>query len=444
MTNPIDLDLYTDSTAMRALLQAQLPGFADGGLHIDALGVHSARRGASLQRNPRPMTLCYELQVSDAVRGRTGPQLLVAEVFRDGGAAAAFARQDRTRFAPPAFGEPLVHLPGLNLLLWALPNDPGLPQLSHLFDPGAGARWLACDAGAEVQVELLRYEPQRRATLRYTLAGGAGGTARTVYAKTFSDDRAADIDARFRHFWQAAPADPGAPLVAQPLGFDAATRTVWQAPAVGVPLREALGLHGGVAVPVQDAQALLRRVAHAWARLHAAPLAPGADAVPRTVAHWLAEVQRRSTKIGRADVRFAARAERVVAIIKARADRQALRPLSLIHGDCHPDQVWVHDDRVVLFDFDEFTLGDPMEDLASFVLKLELDGATPALVAAFIAHWEGAAPQRFERDSLAWHLAVQSLLQASRAFVYQRPGWAHTLECRLAACEARAAALLTP
>ena len=444
MTNPIDLDLYTDSTAMRALLQAQLPGFAEGRLHIDALGVRSARRSTSLQRNPRPMTLCYELQVSDAVRGRTGPQLLYAEVFREGGAATAFARHDRTRFAPPAFGEPLVHLPGLNLLLWALPNDPGLPQLAHLLDPSAAARWLACDASAELRVELLRYEPRQRATLRYTLAGGDGGAARTVYAKTFCDDRAAAIDARFGHFWRLALIDPGAPLVAQPLGFDAATRTVWQAAAVGVPLREALGLHGGVVLPAQEAEVLLQNVAHAWARLHAAPLTPTASAVPRTVAHWLAEVQRRGRKIGRADARLAARAERVVEIIAAHAERQALRPLSLIHGDCHPDQVWVQGGRVLLFDFDEFTLGDPMQDLASFTLKLEQDGAPPALVTAFIAHWESAAPQRFDRDSLAWHLVIQSLLQASRTFVYQRPGWTHTLERRLAASEARTAALLNP
>ena len=31
----------------------------------------------------------------------------------------------------------------------------------------------------------------------------------------------------------------------------------------------------------------------------------------------------------------------------------AARPLSLIHGDFHPDQIWIHQGRVVLFDFDE-------------------------------------------------------------------------------------------
>ena len=37
MTLAVDLDRYTDSAAMQALLQAQLPGFAEGRLRIDAL-----------------------------------------------------------------------------------------------------------------------------------------------------------------------------------------------------------------------------------------------------------------------------------------------------------------------------------------------------------------------------------------------------------------------
>jgi hypothetical protein len=52
-----------------------------------------------------------------------------------------------------------------------------------------------------------------------------------------------------------------------------------------------------------------------------------------------------------------------------------------------------------------------------------------------------AAPERFDARALAWHLTVQGLLQVSRAFIYQRPGWAQLLERRLAATEARAAAL---
>ena len=438
MKAPVDLDLYTDAAAMGALLQQQLPGFADGRLRIDALEVHSVRRNASLHRNPSPMTLCYDLQVSDSAHGRSGSQRLVAQVFRPGLAAAAYKLQDRSALVPPRFGQALVHLPASNLLLWALPNDPGLPQLPLLLDPlravealPASVRTAAASGG--LRVELLRYTPQRRATVRCSFVEGPQQSERVLFGKAFFDQRASDIDARFRWFWQQSQRDTRAPLVAEPLGHDAATRTVWQASAAGQPLAPRLVTDEGAT--------WMGRVAHALALLHAAPLAHTTTTAPRSVAHWLPEVRRRQNKITRADAALAERVRRVADAIEAHAAHPATRPLSLIHGDCHPEQFWVHGDRVVLFDFDEFTLGDPMEDIAEFVLKLEQAGAAPSLATILIERYAVAAPERFDARCLSWHLAIQSLLQVSRAFIYQQPGWADELERRLSAAEARAEAL---
>ena len=80
----LDLDTYTDADAMRALLQQHLPGFADGRLRLDALGVCKARRNASRQRNPCPIALCYELQVSDLARGLGGMKMFYAMVYGAG------------------------------------------------------------------------------------------------------------------------------------------------------------------------------------------------------------------------------------------------------------------------------------------------------------------------------------------------------------------------
>ena len=433
MTLAVDLDRYTDSGAMQALLQAQLPGFAEGRLRIDTLEVHGVRRNTSRERNPCPMTLRYRLQVRDTAQGRSGAQWLYAQVFRAGAGADAFARHERAALASPAFGEPLVHLPALNLLLWALPNDPGLPQLPALLDPAQAARALPGGARGELNVELLRYVPQQRATLCYTLADREA--TRTLYAKTFSDARGRDIDARFNYFWRLAQRDTNAPLVAEPLGYDATTRTVWQNAAVGAPLLPRLFS--------PDGPLLMAGVAQALALLHAAPLEASASATPRSVAHWLAETQRRQNKIQRIDPTLGVRAARIAEAIEAHAAHPATRALSLIHGDCHPDQFWVHEGRIVLFDFDEFTLGDPMEDIAAFVLKLEQADAPQELATSLVEQYALAAPARFDACSLAWHLTIQGLLQVSRAFIYQQPGWMAELERRLAACEARAAALFT-
>jgi hypothetical protein len=427
------LDTCTDLPAMQALLQRCLPGFADGRLRIDALRVHKARRSSSLQRNPHPITLCYELQVHDPECDKAGSQWLYAKMFRNGASADCFASIDAQRLQRPAFGEALAHLAELDMVLWALPNDPGLPQLGALLDPvrvRSHLPWAALAIEPQrvraVEVEMQRYEPEQRATLRCTVTPGGSDVPLVLFAKTFCDARGRAIDERFRYFWQRAQVDPTAPLVAPPLGYDAATRTAWQGAAEGTPLSQALA--------EGDVPALLAQVTQALSALHTAPLAWNRE---RALSHWCAEARRRQTKIARAEPALAARAATLVQALDTLAARWPDVPLGLIHGDFHPDQVWLHQGRVVLFDFDEFTLGDPLEDIAEFTVKLGDDDLRRAFIAAAAA----TAGTRFDPDRLRWHLAVQSLLQASRAFIFQREGWRAELALWLARAEREAAAL---
>src|SRR5262249_27908236 len=43
---------------------------------------------------------------------------------------------------------------------------------------------------------------------------------------------------------------------------------------------------------------------------------------------------------------------------------------SVIHGDFHIEQLLVYGDRIALIDYDEFAIGDPLQDIASFVADL--------------------------------------------------------------------------
>jgi aminoglycoside phosphotransferase (APT) family kinase protein len=308
--------------------------------------------------------------------------------------------------------------------LWALPNDPALPQLPALLDPervvleqplarlGADPRRL--------EVALLRYVPQRRASLRYTLAPEPGGIARTLHAKTFFDTRAPAIHERFEWFWQLSQRDASAPRVAAPLGHDA--HTIWQEGLVGTPLTA--HLEG-------DTASIMRATAGALAHLHDAPLGPSPTATPHTSEHWMHEVRLRLKKLARVDESLGERVQTVVDALEATAAHQQARPLSLIHGDFHHDQFWVDDDgRLIMFDFDEFNRGDPMEDLAEFLTKLEPLDIAGHRRAALVEHY-AAITSRYDARSLQWHLTIQSLLQATRAFVYQQPGWKVALSQRL-------------
>ncbi len=440
MTPSFPIDCFNNPSAVGRMLQSALPGFADGSLMITGVQVKKVRRSASKSCYPNPIRACFELSVSQAATGRSGSQIIYAKVYRPGLDGHAYARYCIDRLSRPAFGQAMTWLPDLNMIVWALPNDPGLPQLQTLMQaeqlrdvlPWQSMGLVAEDYGTP-SVELLHYEPEQRATLSYTLRRSDGSARHTVYAKTFSGDLAWQIDERFRYFQSLDSNDPFVPRVARPLGHDSAIHTFWQAQASGRPLLASL--HD------TDPTVVMGRVAGALSVLHDASLRPNADGEVRTRSYWLKECRRRLVKISRADPALGARATAVVDAIERQAIQLPETPLSLIHGDFHPGQLWIHEGRIVLFDFDEFTWGDPMEDLASFIQKFESVGALPGPIQSLIDSYSRMSPQRFHRNTLNWHLVIQSLLQVSRAFIFQSPGWRSAMRDRLARTEDRVKAM---
>lgn len=376
---------------------------------IDAVRITQSRRSSSRAKHPHPLVFCCEIDL----RGAATPQRWLGKLHRAGASAAAWP------------GAPVLHLPELELLLWPWPQDPGLPQLARLLDVRAVMPiWGHAAAG----VQTLRYEPGQRALLRYT-----HGDADPLYAKTYADPRGPVVRRRFEWIWAASQADARYPRVARPLAV-ADPHTLWQASVGGTPLPQLL----------DDAQRgdWIRPLALAVAMLHAAP-AELAGPSPRGRQHWLTEVQRRRSKIERACPELAPQAGAVAEAITRAAPALPPYAPSLIHGDLHADQARLEGGRIVLFDFDEFALGDPMEDLAGFIVKLPPAVQTSKLAPLWLAAYAHAAPQRFCRARLAWHLAVQQLLQASRAFVFQLPQWRSQVRDRLERARQLAAALDT-
>jgi Phosphotransferase enzyme family len=388
------IDTCLDIEALRPHLQTAL---AAHGV-IEAVRITKAHRSASLHRDPSPLRFCVEADL------RSGETLkLYGKVYRAGASADA------------ALGTVALHVPELDLLLWLWPSDPGLSQLAHLFEPTVAQPFWDASAAS---VQMPRYEPEQRATLRYTHADG-----RVLYAKTFCDTHGHTVYRRFAWMWERSLQDANAPLVARPLQCSVDGRTLWQEAAQGTPLLQ-------LPVSAQQNGEWLLPLAHALAAVHAAPFAL-AGPTPRDREHWLAEVRRRRNKISRVLPELTELAEATVHAITHAAAHLPLHQPTLIHGDFHPDQVWFDGERIVLFDFDEFALGDPMEDLAEFIVKLP----TGAISAQFVALWLGGyaqiAPQHFCRQRLRWHMAVQQLLQASRAFILQIDDWRGEVRRRL-------------
>lgn len=424
-------DTYIDPAAMAALMQRGLPGYRSGQWTIEGARLWRVRRSASRRRNPCPIAVCYALDVREPGSGRRGEQLVYGKAYRGGSGGEAFARLDTAALATPAYGPPAAHLAEADMVVWSLPNDPGLPQLPALLQ--GGGRFLPAamsGGGAGAQTEMLRYEPEERATLRLRLRPGEPA----IYGKTFCDQRGREIARRFEHFWQQSALDSGAPLVARPLGYAPAGRVFWQAAAEGRPLTQVLD-------EVRDPAPMVP-VARALARLHGSTLE---GIAPRAPGHWAEEARRRRVKISRALPPMAESAARAEAAIARHSSRFGSVPQGLIHGDFHIDQVWLQGERPLFFDFDEFAQGDPLEDLAACLVRLSRRDWPACFVAALaqtlIDEYARCIGRQFDPQRLHWHLAVQHLVQASRAFVFQKPDWQQELASMLARAELAIGAL---
>jgi hypothetical protein len=375
----LDLDLYTDSAAMREPLQS-IPGLDADIRRIVVL--HAARRAP--RRDPASRTcriaVCYGVET-----GERAGQILYGKVYPSDVCAELAARAGRP--GAPAW------LPELDMLLWRFPHDPGLPQLAALLDE---------------TTELVHYRPEERATLRRRSG--------TLYAKTFRGAEGAELCERFSHLARLS-ARACAFEVAAPLRYDEASRTFWQhgveAPALAAML------------DADNCDALMELVAGGLAELHGAAPRFGPT---RSVTDLTAAVVRRGAKIGRCMPQLTRTAQRTAQAIAAHAPDFLHAPLVQIHGDFHVGQLRVNGARMMVFDLDELAIGDPLEDLASFVVKCQLSDPVLAQSACerLMEAYARARPAAFDPRRMDWHLAAQWLHKASRAFVFQRPGWRAT------------------
>jgi hypothetical protein len=228
------------------------------------------------------------------------------------------------------------------------PFDPALPGLTPV------------SAGATV----VRYHPGRRCTLRVVR------DALTVFAKVYATNKGARVYEDLVALRAAASHRRLKVTIAEPLSWEAGTRTLWQAALPGEPASRRLGEPGG------DGTA--GRMGTATASLARASVTPsqvfdGAAALARSRRH-AAELSRRvpclSETLHEIEDRLAG--------IHARFPSRDLRP---IHGAPHLDQWLDAGSEIGLIDFDRFSRGDPELDAGVVLGDFDALGRTELPVA---------------------------------------------------------------
>lgn len=317
----------------------------------------------------------------------------------------------------PDVDEPDVVAPGLRVS--AFPHDPDLPSLPQLMDPAIVGPLLG--GSGRPRLELLRYRPGKRATVRVRF-----DRERFLVAKAYhKPDKAAAVAEEAASLHDAA-AGATTLRLAPVHSHLAELGWVVQSPVGGRPLD---ALVGNPRVSPPDAEAGVRLAARALAELHRSSPTLRRE---RSVDKELRRFGVRSAGIGTVDPVVgdlgAALAQRLVDV------QEQLPPAHVgpVHGDCKPSQFLLAPPRAVLLDLDHCGLSDQAADVGTFMATLrqlavrhrqagrpeQLGHRLRALAEDFLAAYLDAIGEDGEsrRRRIRWHEAVALERKALRSF----------------------------
>jgi hypothetical protein len=371
----------------------------------------------------RSCLVSYTLELRADGAGDVFEQVLCGRVYPPGGSASRYAKALRAPLESVAVGTPVAHLPSLDMVVWAFPNERKLTSLARLTDDAwlrsrtlpalvtrvLGPQWRLEDA----EHTIVHYVPEHTCTVRVALdACGGDGLRRSavVYGKAYYDDAGRHVGEAMRQLSQSRAVQSGMLGIAPPLCYEERDRTLWQEGLEGETLEQR---HPDDRIPA----AALRRVAGAVAALHGSPVTRIPLLRPAGV---LVDVRERARVIAGARPRLRPALDRIVrALSKSEPHAGAAATL---HGDLHPKNVFLMGERAWLIDLDAIRRGPAEHDLASWIACMlyrscvrgeRLDGAL-ATACDFVECYESGRGTFLNAGALDWYTAAA--LVSERAY----------------------------
>lgn len=306
--------------------------------------------------------------------------------------------------------------PQLDMVIWIFPADPALATLSRVTDPGFMRQQLEenlprfglegkwrCEA---LRFDRIKHMAGKRCVLRFQAhLQGPGGQSRELrfYSKTSkkSIDRFRfDLLKNTYEQLQAQQAGVNIPL---PLHYLEGYDTVWQADWGGQALAEVFQQY--------HPRALFPAVAATLAAFHRSrveglPVAYGAEDLLRVAAEDVSRLAYHLPEYAGAGRRMLTHLERTLPALQ-----ENKIPATPLHGACRMEQMLVKGEQIALVDFDALSLGDPLTDVAEFLISLEylelsqgIDHTTLAEAGQiFLESYASLVPWPCDRHRITWY-----------------------------------------
>lgn len=424
---------FTAPTTVSEILRSCLPELSSGARHMSACTVQDARLKTFIKTSSKiksTLSACYQLILREPSMSECSQYLVYLKAYLDGRSVEAFRSLTRNLSPDPEWAQAAIHVPEHEAIIWRFPHDPGLPHLPQLIDlqtvtqhlPLEGLRQIGIAGTPQVMARhIVNYRPEIRCTNRYDLYDLCLDQTYQLFGKTFCHKEGQSLHTRLQYFWERSLCDSDAMRVAQPLGYSGSVNTVWQRGVPGTPLIEVLN--------PSNHEHYITALAQGLVSLHTSQV-PGLT-IHSTEDH-VTEAHKKLAKLSDALPALTKTCMALADDLEQTTPLTSAIPACPIHWDFHIQQLLAHEGRLVFCDLDELVIGDPIQDLANFIVDLHFRGLDRHMVRRISTALYHTYRRRVEWEvpitQLTWHVRLQLLNKAYRHYLRFAPGFERTVE----------------
>ncbi|MBK8815221.1 MAG: aminoglycoside phosphotransferase family protein [Methylococcaceae bacterium] len=418
--------LFMNAAKMKTLFQRELPECMTGCLKLIDCQIQHPRYKTYLNPDSKHKSFfasSYLLRGVNKKTNTTKETILYVKAYMGDRSGIEYDKACAGLDVNINYQQPL-HIEKHGIIAWFFPYDPVLRWLPNLTSLDYMRNYFGtfllvqgnestCEVN-DIALHIINYRPEIRCTFRYDVELGYG-KFQTLYGKTFADEKGVEIHRHLSILYSNGSEDFSHFELPQPIGYDFAHRTLWMRGLQGRALIKSLS--------EQNAALLVRQLAINLSHFHNVELT-GLEVLSE--ASQLLEIQKKALKLQSAFPSLSTQIATLVADLVLQMKTLPVIPNKLIHGDFHVQQLMLlENNRIALFDFDELAIANPLVDLANFaadIYTLKLGKRlTHLIVRTLFDTYKTLSNFEISDTHFMWHVRIQLLTRAYRAFIQQKP-----------------------
>lgn len=414
------LAIALNTQEMKTQLQAALfsSPVPEERYHIQHCDILQAR-----YKRERYCMVSYRLTIEDRQSGQIQEQIVAARFFPTDESISRFTKAKDLALAIPKFGKPIIHVPTLEMVAWAFPNDRKirfLPDLVNdhflkenvvprLVSEHCGSGWNMRDLNHQIVHYVAEHTCTTKVDVELTNEKTRETKSMTVYGKTYYNEEGVAACQHMSQLWNCPARQCGQFEMAKPLWYDEAHRTLWQLGLAGQTVNQ-------YSFKSSELQHLMKQVAESVAALHKTAL-PCARKLG--LEDLLSVINNTQEVLKGIEPESQELLANIVTRLKAESPNLDTKTTATLHGDLHLKNCFFTSGSVALIDLDNLCAGYPLQDIGSFLASLYNRGmledipchVMEPIVDSFVETYAQRVPWAVLESDLAWFTAAALLTE---------------------------------